>query len=144
MTPSDLALNFSNACNVCKGNRCIFAAQCNGKSETCKMKEVAMTIRAQSAEIDALSAAVKELRHMVTGIEEYAASLEKIIQKYNILINAFQHSYRPAKKVTRGRKKKPIAPRKPTLDELIKMDGDKRYAKKPEKKIPPPPPLVIL
>lgn len=146
MESRDVANKFAYACNTCKGNRCPYSSQCTGKSETCKMKEVAMMIRSKDCEIDTLSAAIKGYDSVLMSLMEYIKSLEDINQRYHNLTVAFQQSYRPSNKTYRGRKG-PVRVRqkkKLTQEDLIRMDGDERYADEAPIKPPPQKPMVII
>lgn len=143
MNSQEIAAHLSRAYNTCRGDRCPYASQCSGRSETCVMKEVAMTIRAKDAEIETLTAVAQGLRDLLNGVAQYMQSLEKINKRYNDLIVAFQKGYRPQKKATRGRRG-PKRIRKVTMEELIKRDGDERYAYQEPPKDPPKDPLVVI
>ena len=144
MTPHETASKLIGASNFCKGERCIFASQCHGgHGDSCPMKEIGMTIRAQQAEHELLQAQLDAFRSTVYLLLDYAAELEKINKQYYTLVNAFQRGYRPPR-VTRGgkpirqRKQKEL-PKDPTL-----ADGDERYAPPPPPPVNPEEPMVII
>lgn len=136
MMPLDVALRLASASATCEKHKCPYMAQCKGDYLSCQMKEVAMIIRSQAAEIETLTAMVKGLQEIMSGASAYIQDLEKINRQYHDLCIAFQHGYRPKKNV-----RKPYKPRK--KKNVEEMDGDARYAFNPEKKEPEPPPVVI-
>lgn len=139
MTPSEVAMKFASASATCKNGKCPFTSECRGTTETCKMKEVAMIIRAMETEIKALHEKYSVLDGVAKQILDYVASLEKINEQYYRIISSFQNGYRPKAKVVRkdARKKKK---KKPTL---VEMDGDERYAYTPPKEKPDIPVVII-
>lgn len=139
MTPSEVAMKFASASATCKNGKCPFTSECRGTTETCKMKEVSMIIRAMETEIKALHEKYAVLDGVAKQILDYVASLEKINEQYYRIISSFQNGYRPKTKVVRkdARKKKK---KKPTL---VEMDGDERYAYTPPKEKPDIPVVII-
>lgn len=129
MDPHEVATKFSSHCNYCNGDKCPFASKCNGKRETCGLVEVAMLLRAQKAEIDSLSAAVAGLRDIIDMMNRYCKELEDINGRYRALVQAFQRGYKPQRKISHTKKKKPKVPRRKTLEQ---MDGDPRYEYNPD------------
>lgn len=132
MTAFDVAAKFASAYNYCKGDRCPYASQCNGRKETCKLKDVAMLLRAKEAEIDSLKIMVAGLRDIIEMLRTYTSELEDINGRYRNLVSAFQNGYKPQRKVSHSKKRgkaKPVVPRGKTLADL---DGDERYAFDPE------------
>lgn len=132
MTPHETASKLIGAVNFCKGERCIFASQCHGgHGDTCPMKEIGMTIRAQQAEHELLQAQLDAFRSTVYLLLDYAAELEKINKQYYNLVHAFQQGYRPTRVTRAG---KPVRVKQRALPKDVTLaDGDERYA-------PPPPP----
>ena len=125
MTPNEIALKFASASATCKNGKCPFNSECRGTTETCKMKEVAMIIRAMMAEIATLEAKYNALDVIAKASLGYMTNLEKINKYYYDLCSRFQNGYRPKKKIVKRdarvrQKKKPIDP--------VKMDGKERYA----------------
>ncbi len=137
MMPLDMALKLASASARCEKHKCPFMAQCKGDYTTCVMKEIALMLRSQNAEIKTLEATVKGLRDMLIGVHAYTQELEKINKRYHDIVLAFQHGYRPTKKIY-----KPYKPRKKKTPE--EMDGDKRYAYEPPKETESTPPLVVI
>lgn len=132
MKPFDIAATFSSAHNHCKGNRCPYVSGCTGKPDTCKLRDVAMVIRAQEAEIDSLKITVAGLRDIIVMLQRYAAEQEEINARYRNLVQAFQKGYKPKRKLSHVKGTRPVKPRKKIPVE--QMDGDVRYA------LPDPPP----
>ncbi len=125
MTPQEIAMKFSSASATCKNGKCPFTSECRGTTETCKMKEVAMMIRAMMAEITTLRTKYDALDGIAKIVLTYVADLEKVNEQYYQLVSKFQNGYRPKAKIVRKdarkiHKKKKIDP--------VKMDGDERYA----------------
>lgn len=142
MTPEEIAMKFASASATCRGGKCPYTAECQGTRETCKLKEVALTIRSQCLEIEKLNSECQSLRGATQLIAKYCAELERINDAYYKIISKFQSGYRPTAKPKkrvphigsgRGRKKKT----------LVEMDGDERYAMPAEPK-PPKDPVVII
>ena len=126
----------ASASSRCERYKCPFASQCKGSYETCVMKEIALILRSQTAEIDSLAATVAALRDIITGLHTYITDMEKINKRYHDLVIAFQHGYRPQRTI-----RKPYKPRK--KKEPIEMDGDERYAQLTPLNEPTPPMMVI-
>jgi hypothetical protein len=135
MTPLEVAMKLASASSKCEKHKCLFMSQCKGDYSTCVMKEIALLLRSQNAEIDSLKSLVKAYNEILASTQVYIAEIEKINKRYHDLCIAFEHGYRP-KNVKRLKR----AP-KPKKDPA-EMDGDIRYAQEPEKK--PEPPLVVI
>lgn len=142
MAPLDIAAKFSSAHNHCKGNRCPYVTGCTGKPDTCKLRDVAMVLRAQEAEIDSLKITVAGLRDIILMLQRYAAEQEEINIRYRNLVQAFQHGYKPKRKLSHVKYKRPVKPRKKIPVE--QMDGDERYAQPDPPKNPPEDPMVVI
>lgn len=141
MTPNEIAMKFASASATCKNGKCPFTAQCRGTSDTCKMKEVAMVIRAMQAEIDTLRSKYITLNGIAAEALKHMEALEKINERYYRLAVSFQNGYRPKAKI---RRKKPNKPSKKKLENPVLMDGDERYAQEEPRKTPPDLPVVII
>lgn len=137
MTPQEVAMKFSSASSTCRNGKCPFSANCRGTSETCTMKEVAMTIRGLLAEIETLRAKYDVLIGIMNDVVPYIKELEGTNEKYQRTIVSFQNGYRPKPKTVRKSSRK--LKRKKDLTE---MDGDERYAYTEPKK--PDLPVVII
>lgn len=138
MTPQEIAMKFASASATCKNGKCPFTAQCRGTTDTCKMKEVAMIIRAIMEELATVRAQNRVLEGMSQELLKYVHDLEVINERYYRLAVSFQNGVRPKAKIKR---KKPI--RKPRKNP-IEMDGDERYAQDEPRKTPPDLPVVII
>jgi len=138
MTPLETALKLASASATCERHKCPFITKCKGDYTTCAMKEVALILRQQNAEIESLTAKCDAYEKMLAATHQYIIDIEKVNKRYHDLCIAFEHGYRP-KKVKRLKR----AP-KPKKDVTL-MDGDKRYEyvppKDPDKEAPP---LVII
>ena len=121
MMPLEVATKLASASAKCEKHKCPYAAQCKGDYTSCQMKEIALILRSQCAEIDTLTAVIAGLRDILAGVTEYVKDLEKINKRYHDLVLAFQQGYRPKKNVRRKYK-----PRK--KKNVEEMDGDERYA----------------
>lgn len=133
-------MKFASASATCKNGKCPFTSECRGTTETCKMKEVAMMIRAMLAEISTLQAKCNALDGISQEALEYMSNLEKVNNYYHRLCASFQDGYRPKKKIVKKdarlrQKKKPKDP--------LKMDGDERYAQDEPKKTQELPVVII-
>ena len=137
MTPFGIAQKFSSAYNTCKGDKCPYSGSCNGHRDTCKLVDVAMLLRAKEAEIDTLRTTVNGLRDMVELMRVYTKDLEDINSRYRNLVIAFQNGYKPKRKLSHTKSKKPGRPPK-SKKTPAEMDGDERYAFDPEAKPPQP------
>ena len=137
MMPLDVAMKFASASAYCQKHKCPYSGQCKGDYQTCVMKEVALILRSQCAEIDTLKAMIQGLNDILLGVQQYTQELEKANKRYHDIVIAFQHGYRPKKTI-----RKPYKPRKQkTLEE---MDGDERYAVSTPSNYTPPPPTVVI
>lgn len=135
MTPLEVAMKLASASSKCERHKCPFMTQCKGDYSTCVMKEIALLLRSQNAEIDSLKSLVKAYNEILASTQVYITEIEKINKRYHDLCIAFEHGYRP-KNVKRLKR----AP-KPKKDPE-EMDGDIRYAQEHEKN--PEPPLVVI
>ena len=140
MMPLEVAMKFSHASNQCEKYKCPYAAQCKGDYVSCPLKEVALIIRSQSAEIESLKSMVMAFQNVLASTQKYIADLESINKQYHDIVLAFEHGYRP--KPRPGSKKKPR--RVPKKKDLIEMDGDERYAQEPPRVTEPQAPLVVI
>lgn len=140
MMPSEIAMKMMSACNTCQGTKCLYRTQCGGKGQSCPLKEVAMTLRAQEARIASLEAEVQAKQDIIRADESEIESLKRINKDYYKLVNAFQQGYRPPKATKKGkpRRGRPIK-KKP---DPVEMDGDERYALETTYK--PEPPMVLI
>jgi len=124
MTPQEIAMKFASASATCKNGKCPFTSECRGTTETCKMKEVAMMIRAMMAEITTLQAKYNAMEGIAKQVLTYISDLEKVNSQYYQLVSKFQNGYRPKQKIVR---KDARRIRKKKIDP-VKMDGDEHYA----------------
>lgn len=139
MTPQEIAMKFASASATCKNGKCPFTAQCNGTNETCKMKEVAMIIRATLEELATVRAKFDTLDGMSKVLIRYARDLEQINERYYRLIVSFQNGTKPKSKIKRKKVRKLKRKRNP-----VEMDGDERYAQEEPRKTKPDLPVVII
>lgn len=137
MMPLEMAMKLASASATCERHKCPFMGKCKGDYSTCVMKEIALMLRAQNAEIQTKDAVIRGLQDLLLGVHKYTLELEKINKRYHDVVLAFQEGYRPKKKVRR-----PYKPRKKRTPE--EMDGDERYSYEPPKTTEPPPPLVVI
>ena len=137
MVPLEIAMKLASSSANCEKHKCPFASKCKGDYATCTMKEIAMMIRAMSAEIDSLTSMCKTYASILASTQTYIAEIEKINKRYHDLVVAFEHGYRP-KKVT-GRKRVPKIKKDPK-----EMDGDERYAQSPAPSYEPDLPVVVI
>lgn len=137
MMPLEMAIKLASASSTCEKHKCPFMAQCKGDYSTCMMKEIALMLRAQNAEIESLQSMVVAFQDVLAATQKYIVDLEKINKRYHDLVIAFQHGYRPKKTV-----RKPYKPRK--KKDPVEMDGDKRYEYSPPPTNDPNPPLVVI
>ena len=140
MTPAEIALKFASASATCRGNKCPYSSECRGTTESCNLKEVAMSIRALVAENVTLRSQKDLLSVLSEEAFKYIKSLEQVNEYYYNVIKRFQDSYRPQQKVVKKdarmyRKKKP--------KDVHEMDGDERYAYE-EPKVKNELPVVII
>lgn len=136
MMPLEMAMKLASSSSRCERHKCPFMAQCKGDYTTCVMKEIALMLRSQNAEIETLKSMVKAFSDVLASVQIYIADLEKINKRYHDLVIAFEQGYRPKKHV-----KRPYKPRKKSVEE---MDGDERYACSPPTATEPPPPVVMI
>lgn len=143
MSPQEIAMKFMSASATCKGDKCPCRTTCNGKGETCGLKEVALTIRAlladieyHKAQVQALSDKIKNMNQQMDDLTNYANQLERINDDYYRLVVSFQNGVRPKSKVKRRKATKSITRKVRRRKDPVEMDGDPRYAKpaKPPKK----------
>jgi len=140
MIPDDIARQFQSASATCRGNRCPYASECKGTRETCKLKEVALIIRAMLNELTELRARYEALSQGANALSKYTIELEKINARYYKMIRQFQDGYRPPKPIKKGVPHIGSGRKKKTLAE---MDGDERYAMPEEPKEPKQPVVII-
>jgi len=141
MTPQEMALKLASASATCGRHKCPLASQCHGCSDSCGMKEVALMLRAQQAEIDTLNAMIDAYKGIIGATQQYTIDLEKTNKRYHDIIVAFYHGYR-AKNPQRSKKgyKRHLKPK----DNPVEMDGDERYAYEEQKDGEPDAPLVMI
>ena len=142
MTPEEIAMKLASASAQCGNGKCPYTSECKNTHETCKMKEVALVIRALLAELSKLRAEHEALKGGAVIMSGYLHELEKINAQYYRIISQFQQGYRQKAKVkkrvphigsARGRRQK----------DPLKMDGDERYAMPEEPKEPKPQAVII-
>ena len=137
MMPLDMALKLASASATCEKHKCPFMSKCKGDYSTCVMKEIALMLRAQNAEIESLKSMCKAYAEILAATQTYIVDIEKINKRYHDLCVAFEHGYRP--KNVKNRKRIPKAKKDPA-----EMDGDERYAQEPPPAHEPAPPLVVI
>lgn len=141
MTPLEMAMKLASASATCEQNKCPGRGQCKGGYSTCMMKEVALMLRSQQADIDSLQEMVKAYQHVIDALHTYIVGVEKINKRYHDICVAFNNGYRPK----RGKVKKlKRAPRMKKKTDPVEMDGDERYAYEPPKTSEPAHPLVVI
>lgn len=142
MMPLDMALKLASASSKCERHKCPFMTQCKGDYTTCVMKEIALMLRSQHAEIQTKDTIIHGLQDLLMGVYEYTKELEKVNKRYHDIVLAFQNGYRPARKI-RGKVRRSPG-KKAMKKDPVEMDGDERYAYDPPKTTEPPPPLVVI
>ena len=140
MNPLETAMKLAGASSKCEKYKCPFMAQCKGDYTTCGMKEVALIIRSQAAEIDSLKAMIKAYQEIIASTQVYITDLEKINKRYHDIVLAFYQGYRPKKRP--DGKRGPYKTRKKI--DPTEMDGDERFACANPSAHEPPPPLVVI
>ena len=140
MMPLDTAYQLARASNDCEKHKCPFASKCKGDYASCVMKEIAATIRAQSAEIDLKTSQLIATNTFLNAAAKYIEELEKINKRYHNLVVAFQQGYRPKSK--RYKPKRSVSKKKKI--DPVEMDGDERYAYTPPPQREKEPPLTVL
>ena len=139
MTPLEMAMKLASASNGCERHKCPFVTKCKGDYTTCVMKDIALMLRSQKAEIDAQNEMIIAFQSVLAATQKYIVEIEKINKRYHDLVIAFQNGYRPKSKRHNPKSRVP----KKKLDP-IEMDGDERYAVEPPPKQEPIPPIVII
>lgn len=140
MTPQEIAMKFASASATCRNGKCPYTAECDGTSSSCKLKEVAMIIRALLQELATVASQYKMLMSVSQQMSDYISDLEDINAQYHELVVSFQRGYRPKKQVKR---RSPRKTKKGKKQDLVSMDGNEQYAYvDPEKK--PDLPVVII
>lgn len=124
-------MKMMSACNTCQGTKCLYRTQCKGTSQSCPLKEVAMTLRAQEARIRTLEAELAAANGNIETLTQELDELEKVNKDYYKLVVAFQSSYRPVKATKKG---KPRRGRPMKKKDPVEMDGDERYGIRISKK----------
>lgn len=137
MMPLDMAMKLASASATCERHKCPFMTKCKGDYTTCVMKEIALMLRSQNAEIESLKSMIEAYQGIIATTQVYINDLEKINKRYHDLCIAFEHGYRP--KRAKSVKRVPKIKKDPK-----EMDGDERYAQVPESTHEPPPPLVVI
>ena len=120
MDPLECAMGLASASSKCERFKCPYITQCKGDYTTCKMKEVALIIRSQNAEIESLKSLTKAYNDVLAATQAYIQDIEKVNKRYHDIIVAFEHGYRPKNAVKRKRVPK-------RLKDPKDMDGKKRY-----------------
>lgn len=140
MTPQEIAMKFASASATCRNGKCPYTAECDGTSSSCKLKEVAMIIRALLQELATVTSQYKMLMSVSQQMSDYISDLEDINAQYHELVVSFQRGYRPKKQVKR---RSPRKTKKGKKQDLVSMDGNEQYAYvDPDKK--PDLPVVII
>ena len=139
MMPLEMATKLASSSATCEKHKCPFMAKCKGDYTTCVMKEIALMLRSQAAEIDSQKAMIDAFIKVVASMQKYVEDLEKVNKRYHDLCIAFQHGYRPRKNV-----RKPYNTKKKKPKDPVEMDGDERYAYEPPKDKEPDHPLVVI
>jgi len=139
MMPLEMAMKLASASASCEKHKCPFMAKCKGDYSTCVMKEIALMLRGQKAEIDSQAEMIKAFQSVLAATQQYIVEIEKINKRYHDLVVAFQNGYRPKAK----RYKPKRVPSKKKIDP-IDMDGKERYAYEPPPTSEPRPPLVVI
>jgi len=143
MTSQEAAMTFASASASCKRDKCPYHKQCNGFSDQCLLKDVALILRDQDEQILTLQSKIDELNAIIAAMKQHEREVEAINNRYVKMIMSFKASKRPVSKMVCGRRVyKPRKPRK--KKSLVEMDGDERYAQPEEPKRPPDPPLVMI
>ena len=137
MTPLEMAMKLASSSTGCQKHKCPFMTQCKGDYTTCVMKDIALMLRSMYAEVQTKDAVIRGLQDMLLGVHKYTLELEKINKRYHDVVIAFQHGYRPKKKIRR-----PYKPR--TKKSPEEMDGDERYAVEPPRQHEPDFPMVVI
>ena len=140
MTQQETAMKLASASSKCEKHKCPFVSQCKGDYTSCSMKEVALMLRSNMAEIETLHRVIQGLSEILSSVHEYTRDIEKINKRYHDMIVAFGHGYRPPKphKIRRLYQSKIMKRKTPE-----ERDGDPRFAYEEEKKESPPPMVVI-
>lgn len=131
MDSKEAAAKLVSACNFCYRERCPFVKECGGTNGACKMKEVAMILRAQDARILSLETDRRALMDLVKVLNDYVSDVEKVNSQYFELCKAFQMGYRGNKKILRRVPPLLSRKRKKKID-VHDMDGDPRYEFDPD------------
>lgn len=140
MTPQEVAMKFASASATCKNGKCPYMAECKGTTDTCKLKEVSMIIRALMNELATLTAQNKTLQEINNTLSDYVSDLEDVNRQYHSLVLSFQAGYRPKKN---GKRRKPRKTQKKKPLDPVLMDGDERYKYVDPKKEPDLPVVII-
>lgn len=140
MMPLEMAMKLASASNTCEKHKCPFMAKCKGDYATCVMKEIALMLRSQQAEIDSQSELIKSYQAILATTQKYIVEIEKINKRYHDLVVAFQNGYRPK---SNRYKPKRVQYKKKKIDP-IDMDGKERYAHDEPPASEPRPPLVVI
>lgn len=130
MTPEEIAMKFASASATCRGGeRCPYITNCTGHTEDCRLKEVAMTIRAQSVKIERLEAKCAAMKEYAEALDAYADKMENIAREYESIIKRFQNGYRPSYKLKCRKKPKTgvDTSKIKKVDDLLALDGKERY-----------------
>lgn len=139
MEPLEIASKLASHHHSCKGDRCPFASQCDGRTRgECGMYRLAMMIRSQEYKINSLEIMVKGLRDMLLMLQNYANDLEVLNRRYKSLVDHYRNIDKP--KIYGLNKPKHRAKPK---ENLVEMDGDPRYAMPEEPKEPKPETVVV-
>lgn len=140
MTPLETAMKLASASSTCEKHKCPFASQCKGHYDSCGMKEVALIIRSQNAEIDSLKSMCNAYASVLAATQKYIVDIEKINKRLRDICVAFEKGYRPKYKIKHKKSPRKIDPKK---DPAI-YDGDERYAQVLPPIREPDPPLVVI
>ena len=140
MTPLETAIKLASASSRCERHKCPFMSQCKGDYTTCFMKEIALMLRAQNAQIESQQSIIKAFQDVLAATQVYIAEIEKINKRYHDIVLAFYQGYRPKKRP--DGKRGPYKPRK--KKDTTEMDGDERYAQEPERTTEPAPQKVYI
>ena len=76
MLPLEMAMKLASASTTCERHKCPFMAKCKGDYSTCVMKEIALMLRAQNAEIESLKSMVTAYQNIIATTQIYINDIE--------------------------------------------------------------------
>ena len=121
MTQEEIAMKCSSACSTCGFGECPFLDVCLHDKKACVMKQIAMMLRANLAEINKKDEQLGVMKVISKTLCSYIDEVEDLNRRYHEMYSEYQAGYKVAPKRRKPRKRI-------TRKNAIKYDGNPKYA----------------